>query len=421
MPPVVRAYDLVDDLRTRAELLRQSWLDKSVLGLVRANMIEANAITLGIGGNVGVSPGALTAGDDDSLVDFPPGTLTLGTANSLIDIPPGTLSVGAEVLVPTSAITNTMLAPDSVTTSKVSANAIGANEIAANAIVAGKIAAGAVTTGKINAGAVTADKIDVTKLSTIKANLGTITNVESLDTTSGVPHLHFDQSQFIVRNAADDRAILIDWSGTSQGAQIEFGFRKSWNLSTPGINFKDLGLTPDYLYGYLDTYWDDFDALPDRYKLRLMLDSGPAVVVEGGGQGVSVRNGSGGSAYNWAIDNAGEMWSDAYNTWSDERHKEDIRPLESRGPDLRKLRPIRYRGEGKSRERMGFSAQEVAAVFPELAIEAPATSDGTGEPSEPRMGVNLSDLVTLLVQGFQELSQDHEELSDEVDNLKAKK
>ncbi len=58
-----------------------------------------------------------------------------------------------------------------------------AARIGALTITTDKLAAGAVTTDKLDAGAVTADKITVTQLSSISANLGTITAGVMLSTT----------------------------------------------------------------------------------------------------------------------------------------------------------------------------------------------------------------------------------------------
>ena len=76
----------------------------------------------------------------------------------------------------TGTITATNIQAGSITANEIQTGAITATKISSDAVIAGKIAAGAINASNIIVdGIVTADKITVTNLSSIKADLGTIT------------------------------------------------------------------------------------------------------------------------------------------------------------------------------------------------------------------------------------------------------
>lgn len=68
------------------------------------------------------------------------------------------------------------IAANAITATRINANAVTADKIAADSITSVKISTGAVTSDKIYAGAVIATKLDISELSSISANLGTITS-----------------------------------------------------------------------------------------------------------------------------------------------------------------------------------------------------------------------------------------------------
>lgn len=394
MPPVVRAYDLVTDLRTRAELLRQRQLENSVLGLIRANQIQANLITLGIDGNVAVDPGALSLNDPDSLVDIPTGSFTVGDAASLITIPPAAITAGgnpaiAQALIPTSGITNTLLAPDSVTTAKVAANAIGANEIAANAIIAGKIAAGAVTTAKLDAGAVTAAKIDVNRLDLIS---------KDYKSDTAVPRIELSASGMLI------------WS----------------EQALPG----DAPTNNCITYRYEDTGASEFsvgqvrgnhplvggDQAHQMEMVSFTMGATTALI----STKMTVRNQFGDELDYLTVHHNGSIeGSAAYSNTSDRKVKTDIVDLEVGLGAVRQLQPRRFKRIGRERHEHGFVAQEVEQVIPEAVhtgyVSKPKQrDDGTFEENlEPVKMLTESHILAHVVKAMQELS-------DDVDKLKAK-
>lgn len=73
------------------------------------------------------------------------------------------------------SVTTAKLDAGAVTADKITASTITGDKIAANAITATNIAANAVTADKVSAGSITAAKLSVTDLSSITANVGTLT------------------------------------------------------------------------------------------------------------------------------------------------------------------------------------------------------------------------------------------------------
>jgi hypothetical protein len=410
VPPVLRAFDLVENIRESAERLRQRELENSVLGLIRADRIEANAIRLGIDGNVAVDPGTLTAGDADTLIDFAPNTMTLGhiaslihipdgalevsNAASLITVPPGALSAGgnpatAQALIPTSGITNTLLAPDSVTTSKISANAVGANEIAANAITAGKIVAGAVTTGKLDVGAVTAGKIDVDTLDAITA---------TYKTNAGVPRLAlsptgvvFWSEEALPGDSPTNNCITYRYSDS--GGEKSVGQVRGNHPIISGSQAHQMEMVTFTLggaFGFITSKMTVRNSFGDELAYVKVAASG---TVEG---------------------------SSSWNNTSDRKLKADIGDLGTALPAIRALRPRSFTRLDDDRRHHGFVAQEVAPVIPEAVytsyVSRPKQLDDGGleESLEPVEMLTESHILAHVVRAVQELS-------DEVDKLKAQK
>jgi hypothetical protein len=88
---------------------------------------------------------------------------------------------------------------------------------------------------------------------------------------------------------------------------------------------------------------------------------------------------------------------------SDRRLKTDIRPLDHGLTELMRLEPIRYRWkEGPSTERLGFLAQEVSSILPEVVAE-PESPDGY-------FGMYYDEIIPVLVKAIQEQQREIEEL-----------
>lgn len=74
------------------------------------------------------------------------------------------------------AVTAGTIQAGAVSTNELAAGAVNAGKIAANTITAGQIAANTITAGQIAAGTITADRLTISSLSSISANIGTITS-----------------------------------------------------------------------------------------------------------------------------------------------------------------------------------------------------------------------------------------------------
>lgn len=110
-----------------------------------------------------------------------------------------------------------------------------------------------------------------------------------------------------------------------------------------------------------------------------------------------------GSTNSIKIDSAGNLLSPKEITaYSDIRLKKNIRPLENRGYIL----PIVYERDGK--QSIGFSAQEVRELYPELVIE-----DNT---EDKYLSVNYAQYVAVLQAQIIDLKKE----IDELKNIKTK-
>jgi len=107
------------------------------------------------------------------------------------------------------------------------------------------------------------------------------------------------------------------------------------------------------------------------------------------------------------VDSAGQLGTVS----SSRRYKEDIQPMADRSVALHDLRPVTFRykeayEDGTKPIQYGLIAEEVAEVFPDLAVY---NEDGT-----PEM-VKYQVLSSLLLNEFLKLSDDHEALQSAKD------
>ena len=114
-----------------------------------------------------------------------------------------------------------------------------------------------------------------------------------------------------------------------------------------------------------------------------------------------------------------EMVIDGPAQPSDERLKENVHDLPYGLPALMGLRPVSYRYKDfPSRERIGFIAQEINSVVPEVVHLLPENP----ESRTPRYySVNYAELVPLLVRSIQQQQKTIESLQTRVESLEAPK
>lgn len=101
----------------------------------------------------------------------------------------------------------------------------------------------------------------------------------------------------------------------------------------------------------------------------------------------------------------GETWVDA----SDRRLKTQIFDLNYGLNDVMKLRPVNYISKSNKRANIGFIAQEIREVIPEVVMGV----EGDLEKGET-LGLSYSHLTALLVKGMQEQQQEIQDLKNEI-------
>ena len=103
---------------------------------------------------------------------------------------------------------------------------------------------------------------------------------------------------------------------------------------------------------------------------------------------IDVGNGSGTAN----AGNRGKIRAAAFVTYSDRNLKKDIAPLENSLDKVMKLESVSYKLKGDDRQEIGFIAQDVAKVVPEVCAIG---SEGEGR------GIDYSRMTSLLVDAIQ--------------------
>ena len=95
---------------------------------------------------------------------------------------------------------------------------------------------------------------------------------------------------------------------------------------------------------------------------------------------------------------------------SDKNLKKNIRPLDQYGLDeVLKLKPVMYdwKDEKRSNNNIGFIAQDVQEVIPELVNESVLLN---GKEGETKLGVEYNKMIAVLTNAIQEQQKQIEEL-----------
>jgi hypothetical protein len=118
-----------------------------------------------------------------------------------------------------------------------------------------------------------------------------------------------------------------------------------------------------------------------------------------------VRNTANNSIF--ALDNSGNLVIGGTLTQgSDISYKENIKPLESQLDIVNKLNPVSYNRIGKKENEIGFIAQEVEKLIPDLVSENP---DGL-------KSLAYGNMTSILVKAIQELKAEVELLKTQINN-----
>ena len=133
-----------------------------------------------------------------------------------------------------------------------------------------------------------------------------------------------------------------------------------------------------------------------------------------------------------SLGSSGYMWDELYAYqgyfyycdiyYSDASLKSDIKSLPSASGQLKALRPVSYKMNAPVKEgreaaaqagvsQMGFVAQEVQEIFPEIVV---ADKNGT-------LGIRYTELIPVLVKAFQEQQAEIESLKTRLEALEAAK
>jgi len=133
-----------------------------------------------------------------------------------------------------------------------------------------------------------------------------------------------------------------------------------------------------------------------------------------------------------SLGNYGYMWDELYAYqayfyycevyYSDSNLKTDIKELPSAGERVKGLRPVSYKMKSHVKagaedqvkaetEQMGFIAQEVQEIFPEIVV---ADKNGV-------LGIRYTELIPVLVKAFQEQQQVIDDLTNRIETLEAAK
>lgn len=139
---------------------------------------------------------------------------------------------------------------------------------------------------------------------------------------------------------------------------------------------------------------------------RMRITSGGEVLIGG-----TTDNG----AYNLQVNGTGVWGAGAYVNGSDERLKEDIKPLESAINVVDKIKPVTYKyKESYSKDQSvqtGFIAQELLEV-----LDGQIYKDGIVKNDGEYMNVAYQNIIALLVKSTQELKAEIETLKSQINN-----
>lgn len=107
--------------------------------------------------------------------------------------------------------------------------------------------------------------------------------------------------------------------------------------------------------------------------------------------------------------NNSEVYAYAFNVISDERTKENISEMNYGLKEIMKIKPRVYNYIGSDKKRIGFLAQELQAIVPEVVDSV---------PGESLLSVKYADMASLLVKAIQEQQKMIEDLKTEMASLR---
>jgi hypothetical protein len=179
-------------------------------------------------------------------------------------------------------------------------------------------------------------------------------------------------------------------------------------------------LLMSFLVGYFVFAWVEPGESPPYGNVPAPLNvsntgqsKGAGLILNTGGAlyGLIVQNGNvgiGTTEPGYLLHVDGSVAATAFYYTSDERLKENIKPLEASLSKILKLNGISYRLKETGEEKIGLSAQEVKQVFPKAVNE-----DKNG-----MLSIDSSGLIASLVEAIKEQQKEIEELKEIIENIK---
>jgi hypothetical protein len=160
------------------------------------------------------------------------------------------------------------------------------------------------------------------------------------------------------------------------------------------------------------------------------LSSSGTISVTGGGVSTDAAITTAGLSSSGVVTVLNNVYGQTFVTTSDRRLKDDIVPLSTSLADLARVRGVQFtwrsevdRNEGLTQ--IGFIAQEVREIFPELVFGVPPSGGHSFEDSAAQeaedgfLSVNYQGFAPLLVEGVKELSLVDADLTSRIRALEA--
>ena len=388
--------------------------------VINASNISAGALSLTNGGT-----GATTAAAARTNLGLGSlATLSTVTTSEITDGTITSLDIAAD------AITASDIATDAVGTSEIAANAVGSSEIAADAVTAADIAAGAIGTSEIADGSITTtdvNSIDASKISGLtsnnipKSNGSSLINGQIMDNGNtvyiGTPYSGSSKLS-IVATSTQPNGINLN-SNIASASNLNSGIQSYASMS----QIKNAGIIAQGYYSNTNL------AGVTNYGIE-------SSAVGGGGTNYGLySSASGGYSVNWAayfdagnvhLSNQIEAPNLTSSTgtalvldasgWirkssSDMRLKENITPMQNVLDRVLQLNGVNFtwRADGSHLTDVGFIAQDVQKIFPELVME---------DKNDGMLSVKYMNMTAVLTEAIKELHKELEEARKEIAELR---
>lgn len=117
--------------------------------------------------------------------------------------------------------------------------------------------------------------------------------------------------------------------------------------------------------------------------------------------GIYYVNSASTNVFNVRDDGAGWLFAASWTYGSDERGKENITDITRGLAHLRQLRPVRFDYIDGPQNQLGFVAQELRTVIPELVVPV----DPNDPSPEPMLGVLTNNLIPIIVAAIKDIAQ----------------